>query len=183
MIKAIKPSYLTKKPLPLPRGLFYKYGKCDYALADSYSGNLVGTMSADATSFDPNFLYKKKDEDKIFHIYTLNILPQEQNKHWGQYFMNFAKQESFKQNCDGRISLVAYNPDAPPHLFYWKQGLRSKNNRMNRLLKKTAEGNIAPYFSDATAMYLPIKTEFKPIKKIPLKKTLHKVKKLLKFNR
>lgn len=183
MIKTIKPYYLTKNPSPLPRGVFYKRGKCDYALADTRTGKLVGTMNAAATTFDPNFLYKKKEHEKIFHIFSLNILPEEQNKYWGKYFMNFAKKESYKQNCDGRISLVAYHHDVSPHLFYWKQGLRSNDNNVNRVLKKCIKEKKSPYFLDATAMYLPIKKSHKPVVKKPFDKTMHKIKKFLKFTR
>ena len=183
MIKTIKPSYLTEKTLPLPKGLFYKHNNCDYTLINVSSGKLVGTMCAEAITFDPNSLYKKKENEKIFHIYTLNILPNEQNKHWGEYFMNFAKKESFKQKCDGRLSLIAYNEKTSPHVFYWKQGLKSKDNNINRILKKCAEENSIPFFFNATAMYLPIKKEKKSIKTFHLKNILYNAKKLLNFNR
>lgn len=157
MIRAVRPSYLTKKMDFLPKGLFYQKNSGHYTLADTHTGEFIGRMKANATTYDPNNLYKKRVNDLIFHIFSFEITPEKQGKYWGTYLMNFAKGECYRQNCDGRMSLVAYNRDASPHLFYWKQGFKSKNKKTNEILKRLTEGDKTPYFLDATAMYLPKK--------------------------
>lgn len=155
MPKAIKPIFLTRKPYPIPKGLIYRHLQNNYSLAETKTGDLIGTMHAGATKFDPNGLYKKGDEDKIFHIYSLNIKPEKQNQGWGKYFINFAKAEGLKEGCEGRMSLVAYNEYISPHLFYWKQGFRSLDEKINKLMEFYIRKNRSFYF-DALAMYMPV---------------------------
>ena len=179
MLEPIKPRLLTRKPYPLPKGLVYKYMRNDYSLAETATGKLIGTMNAGATTFDPNYLYKKKEpEDKIFHIYSIKIKKGEQYKGWGKYFMDFAKSECYKEGCEGRMSLVAYNRDCSPHIFYWKQGFRSNDNKTNHIIEHCLKKHQEPFFLEATAMYLPI--DESP-KKTKISKMLNKFRVLFSF--
>ena len=183
MIRAVQPSYLTKKINFLPKGLFYQNNINYYTLADARTGEFIGRMKASATTYDPNNLYKKKNNDLIFHIFSFEITQEKQDKHWGTYLMNFAKGESYRQNCEGRISLVAYNKDSSPHPFYWKQGFKSKNEETNEFLKRLTEGEKTPYFLDATAMYLPEKSKIKSAKQSFWFKTWKQFKKIFGFHK
>ncbi len=155
MIKTLSP-LLISKPKPLPKGLIYNPPHTDfYHLISLKSKKIVGEMLAFPKEND-RFLYTdKKPDDLVFQIQSLKIIPEEQHNGWGKFLMDFAKRESFKQNCEGRLALVAYNYERSPHAFYKKQGLVTKDSKTNHILDEYVENHWIPFHWDAMPMFLP----------------------------
>jgi hypothetical protein len=155
MIKIPSKCY-AKKPTPLPKGVIFSQPYSGlYNLISLKDKRLVGTMSAISIINDGSYYPRKTKNDKIFHIFSLNIKPQNRKKGWGEYFIKFAKNESFKCNCHGRISLVAYNYDVSPHAFYYKQGFVTLDEDTNKTLAEHVKNHWIPFHWDAMEMYLP----------------------------
>jgi len=147
---------LYAKPLKnIPKGLIYQSPKSEtYYLASTETGKCVGRMYAYAKDCTNSAFYEVEPNGKTFHIYSFEIY--DQRKGWGTYFANFAKKESFKQGCKGRTSLVAFNSDKSPHVFWKKQGFRAKNKGTDKLLEHYVKTGVSPWYMPAEDMYLPI---------------------------
>ena len=170
MIQTITKTNLTPKIKSFPKGLIYRVPRTDfYKLIETKSGAIVGDMLAYPELNSVRNIYNVSAEKKVFKIYSLDINFFQQRKGWGEYFMNFAKQESYKQGCEGRLYLVAYNPFTSPHVFYKKQGLVARDKRINERLNSCIKKR--DFFSGypACEMYLPFDNVNKyqePVKKI-----------------
>ena len=155
MIKSI----LTTKPIKMPKGLIYKHPNKDvYRLIETKTGKVIGKMSAFITKSDALEMdfYKIGPDKDIFYINSLEVSPWKRNQGWGEYFMDFAKRESFRQGCEGRTFLVAYNYERPPQVFYKKQGFVAVDERIDKELDRCVEMGSCPYRCETTDMYLPL---------------------------
>ena len=96
---------------------------------------------------------------KALHIGAINIFPKYRGKGYGSDFIKFAKRESYKQGCDGKVSLVAYFPGRAPHLFYYKKGFITPDKKLNDYFDNCIK--TGQTFSDFSAqdMFLPLKKE------------------------
>lgn len=180
MIKLAKPFLPTKPASTLPRGLIYHSPNSRfYNLLDVKNNNFVGYMIAFPQNCTKSSLYFNVEPNaEAFRVYKLKIF--EKRKGWGTYLMDFAKRESYKQGCKGRLSLVAYNSQKPPHVFYKKIGLVTKSARQNQILDEYIANGIEPRYLDAMDMFVPIKAyEKKEIPQIP--KKLNFFEKTLQF--
>ena len=143
--KISKISSLTPRLKQFPKGLIYKVpNRSSYRLVDSKTGNLVGKMQAFPVDGYIYSYYNLNRDEKIFRIYSLDIEENEQNKGWGKYFIDFAKKESYRQGCEGRCNLVAYNPWKSPHIFYKKQGFITPEKGFNKTLDEYIEKKESP---------------------------------------
>ncbi len=156
MIKPVQKSILMTKTFPLPKGLIYHAkGKNEYRLIDIGAKKLVGTMTAFGIDVEHDDFYSLSPGQKIFHIFTLEIDKLHRNKGWGSYFVDFAKKESYEKNCEGRLSLISYNYDNPPHTFYKRQGLITTDAKINKELDDYLIHGVRSCTRDALYMYLP----------------------------
>ncbi len=180
MINPINKSILTRTIRPLPRGLIYHHPANDvYNLIETKSGKLVGTLVAYTKKADLENFYKISEEDTVLHIDTLHIEPSDREKGWGKYLINFAKNESYKKKCHGRLSLVAYNYGVSPHAFYKKLGFVTLNKRDNELLDECNQEGVKPIGWRAMDMYLDLQPKIISPKEKP--KNKHKtIKNFLK---
>ena len=150
--------FLNTKPLKnIPKGLIYRIPKTNvYKLADvrncRYVGKMIAGKKAANEFYDINPL-----TNNTLHIYSLEIRDKFQG--WGSCMINFAKQESYNRKCGGRISLVAYNTELSPHVFYKKLGFVSKDNDMNKYLDKCISKGYNPTYLPAEKMFLPVKNK------------------------
>ena len=157
MIQSISKSILIPKPKSFPRGLIYNVPKSNfYRLIDSKKGIIVGEMLAYPESNSVKNIYDAAPEKNVFRIYSLEINFSQQRMGWGKYFIDFAKKESYKQGCEGRLYLVAYNPYASPHVFYKKQGLVARDKRIDHSLNACIKGKEYCSGYPACEMYLPL---------------------------
>ena len=173
---------LTPRIKALPKGLIYNAPKSDsYKLIDLKKKKVVGEMIAFPEKNSIRRIYDIPEEKNVFRIYSLEINYSAQRKGWGKFFINFAKKESYKTNCEGRLSLVAYNPFASPHLFYKKQGLKAKDkridDRLNSSLKKNQLWNGYP----PCEMYLPVENNDKIVNPIKKNSLWNKIKSFFKL--
>lgn len=160
MISALNSALITPRVKPFPKGLIYKVPQNDiYHLIETRTGELVGKMVAFPITNGLKQIYDIPQESKIFRVYSLKIDPLRRNEKWGSYFMQFAKNESNRLECDGRLYLVAYNSEYAPHVFYKKQGLKAVDKRMDRKLDKFIKNNENPIWLPASEMYLPLEKE------------------------
>ena len=161
-------SILYTKPLKqIPKGLIYKVPtNSSYRLFSTNDGSFVGKMYAYAKDCTNSSFYDVEPNGETFHIYSFEIFDEYKRKGWGEYFAQFAKNESYKQGCKGRTSLVAYNSDKSPHVFWWKQGFVTKDKDTNRLLDSYVQNNVSPWYMPAKDMFLPIEKYMKKPKPI-----------------
>lgn len=187
MVLKINSSMLTPRVRQLPRGLIYNFDnekKTLYRLFDTKSGDLVGRMLAiPETRRRENFYNLDNDEDLIFRIHSLEIEESQRNKGWGTYFMNYAKKESYRQNCKGRLSLIAYNPYKSPHIFYKKQGLVTADENLNKKLDRCIEDKDYTNFFRYSEMYLPIVEKEEKQKDFAKKKFWDIIKSIFDFKK
>ena len=159
MIKPINKSIFVKTPRTMPKGLIYNHPKSDkYILIETKTRQIIGDMVAlnvKSDEFETNF-YKIGSDKNIFYINSLDIVYWKRNQGWGKYLIDFAKHESYRQGCEGRTFLVAYNYDRPPHLFYKKQGFNAVDKEVDATLDECLEQGISPHRCGAVEMYLPI---------------------------
>ena len=153
---SLNKSILNTKPLKsIPRGLIYHAPKSDmYSLVDLNSKKCVGKKLAYPKSCTNSTFYNVEPNGKTFHIYSLKI--SEKNQGWGSYFIKFAKNESIRRNCKGRVSLVAFYPGKAPHIFYKKQGFVTKDKNLNSYLDKCIQEKYNPAYLNAVDMFIPI---------------------------
>lgn len=187
MIKFAGPLLSPRPALKLPRGLIYNAPDSHfYNLLDVKNNRFVGYMIAFPRDCTKSSLYFNVEPNaKAFRVYKLKIF--EKRKGWGTYLMNFAKRETFKKGCKGRLAVVAYNSQKPPHVFYKKIGLVTKSARQNQILDEYIAKGIEPRYFDAMDMFVPIKAyEKKDLPTTPKKlnffeKTLQFIDKLFEM--
>ena len=182
MISALNSALIAPRIKPLPKGLIYRVPKSDiYHLIETRTGELVGKMVAFPITNGLKQIYDVPQESKVFRVYSLKIDPLRRNEKWGSYFMQFAKNESNRQECDGRLYLVAYNSEYAPHVFYKKQGLKAVDKRMDQKLNEFIKKNENPIWLPSSEMYLPIEEKEKEIKCISSLKQNSFIKDLKNF--
>ena len=109
MNQLIVKTSLIPRTCILPKGLIYNEPKTNfYRLINTKTGKAVGEMLAFPEENSNRKIYDIAGEKKVFRIYSLEIDFSERRKGWGEYFMNFAKQESYKRGCEGRLFLCLF---------------------------------------------------------------------------
>lgn len=143
------------KQAPFPKGIIYHFKERNhYLLADSKSGNLVGEISLMKRPCDNLSFYNTEPGAPTLHIYSLYV--HARGKGWGDYLIDFAKGESYRQGCEGRCSLVAHHSGRAPHTFYKKKGFITTDEAYNNFLDDcNAQGRIL-YYAPAKSMFIPI---------------------------
>ena len=143
------------KSKPLPKGIIYQF-KADnhYTLADLKTGNFVGEMSLMKRPCDNLPFYNAPAGAPTLHVYSLRTY--EQGKGWGDYLIDFAKGESYRQNCEGRCSLVAHHSGIAPHTFYKKKGFITLDESYNNYLDKCNKQGRRLFYEPAKDMFIPI---------------------------
>ena len=134
-----------------------------HKMADMRTGNYVGKMITRVKkNVDCTYIYPEKSACNALEIVA--ILLKERKKGFGSKFLKFAKYESLKSGCEGRVFLCAsrlFNINHPPHIFYKKNGYVSVSKKMNKLMddciKNGTELDIKQ--ADDLLMYLPVKEE------------------------
>lgn len=166
MISTIQSSLLSKQIRNFPKNLIYNPpSKPDrYYMANS-KGEYVGNMCAFARQRYESSFYQTDLPYKTLHISSLEILEKYWGKGYGSDFIDFAKKESYRQGCEGRVSLVAFYPGRPPHLFYFKKGFITPNQKENERFEKHIKNGEPLYYYNAVDMFLPLKEEHFPRKK------------------
>lgn len=140
----------------MPKRLIYNPGNSYYYnLFDCTSKKHVGEMVAYPKDCFETECYKDIKNGKTYHIATLRAF--EEHKGYGSDLINFAKHKSYDNDCEGRVSLIAYNFGVSPHTFYKKMGFVSNIPILNKFLDKCIRRNITHEFLDAVEMYLPNK--------------------------
>lgn len=142
----------------LPKGLIYNMPNTrSYNLIKTENGEKIGKMYAFVQD-DHHYFYEKFPYLSVLYIENLFVEESERGKGWGKYLMDFVKKLSFAKNCEGRTTLVAFDPDRSPHLFYRKQGFETLyddfNEEMDEYIKNNKEFEVC---IDAIPMYLPVK--------------------------
>jgi len=171
----LRPAYKT-----LPKGLIYKIPNDNlYKLIDLKKRQVVGEMLAFPEPNSVRCIYDVPADKKNFKIHSLNIYFFHQNKGWGEYFMNFAKKESYNTGCEGRLYLIAYNPFEPPHVFYRKQGLIAKDRAINNRLNSCIKRNDFLCCYPPCEMYLPLDNNEKKQKNVKNKSFWNTIKNFL----
>lgn len=90
-----------------------------------YTVEQIGKMEA-----FPNFVchqgfYPNTQNYTSFYIAELKTFPQRIGT--GSKLIEIAKTESFKRNCGGKIHIISYNENSPPHKFYRKLSFDTQN--------------------------------------------------------
>lgn len=148
----IQQAILTKKP----KGLIYKHRDgVLHTLMDTSTGNYVGKMSIILRPCNNLSFYNNLQDVSTLHVYSLKI--EEKNKGWGSYFIDYAKQESYRRGCNGRCSLVAHHSGRSPHLFYKKKGFVTTNEAYNNYLDECIRTGKPLYYEKAVNMFIPVK--------------------------
>lgn len=111
----------------------------------------------------------KRDGKVVPSLYIAFLFSRISGLGMGTKMLNFAKNLSKQWDCDGRIHLYADNSMnimRVPHPFYYKNGLRAKETKVNkRLARFIKQGARCTYLDfEATYMYYP-----------PLKKSQEKI--------
>ena len=139
-----------------PKGLIYKHKDgILHTLMDTATGNCVGKMSIILRPCSNLPFYNNFQEASTLHVYSLKI--DEKNKGWGSYFIDYAKQESYRRGCQGRCSLVAHHSGRSPHLFYKKKGFVTTNEAYNKYLDECIRTGKPLYYERAMSMFIPVK--------------------------
>lgn len=139
-----------------------KYPAYIYNMVDvKNGGKFVGKMIAAPILYqNPSMrFYQIPAPYKSFYIELLKTF--ERGNGYGKEFINFAKIESKKYGCEGRIHLIAsrlYDRLRPPHVFYKKCGFISKSALMNAYLDNCIKLNrpIGFAMSDNLDMFMPL---------------------------
>ncbi len=147
------------KPQKIPDHLIYKAGKDTYRMFSVQSGKMLGIMKASAFDFygagsgNNSLLYKS------LYIRLLEVAPFARCKGIGTELIKFAQKLSFRNECNGRIHLVAYNAENPgkaPHKFYRKLGFSTTSKEENRLIDEAIKNNtpIPAMLTQGSVMFL-----------------------------
>lgn len=145
----------------------YKYqhnGFLNYKMFDK-KGILIGTMQALPMRVDYSGFYP----DMYTSYYSFYIRSLKAIKRYigvGKSFIKIAKKESYRNNCDGKVHLVAANINDikdKPDIFYRKCGFDSSDKyHIEEIDKCIKENKPLKNLWRHTLMYLPIdKLNFK----------------------
>lgn len=137
------------KPTPLPRTLIYNPPNTEiFRMIRTKNPKQVGHMS----------LYSGKKDDKDYFFIGL-LLIFNKREGYGTEFINFAKNYSKQNNCNGRLILKAdatvADPHNAPHVFYRKQGFTSDDKKAIKNIDKHIRKNkeLDPHKTPALIMY------------------------------
>ncbi len=102
----------------------------------------------------------KRDGKVVPSLYVAYLWSRKSGLGMGTKMLNFAKNLSKRLYCEGRIHLLADNSmdiKRVPHPFYYKNGLRAKDAKVNkRLARFIKQGARCTYLDfDAVKMYYP----------------------------
>lgn len=151
-----RPLSIVTQPLKkVPNELIYNYkNKNIYTMYDLKTQKVVGTMFSKPLELNTsNFYQDTKIPYNSYHICELEIF--EKLKGFGKKFINFAKRQSFRENCEGRVTLVAYNENKAPHIFYRKQGFTTNDEKVNSTLDEAIKNYESIKYLNSVEMYLP----------------------------
>uniref|UniRef100_UPI0040269BC1 hypothetical protein n=1 Tax=Candidatus Scatousia sp. TaxID=3085663 RepID=UPI0040269BC1 len=145
------------KQIKIPDRLIYGNGSA-YRLADVTTGTYLGKMNVATMTLTNNPYYKNDKPVKSLYISNLWIKPFARLKNAGSDFVKFAKHLSYKNDCNGRIHLVAYNyehPGVAPHKFWRKMGFETSKPDENKILDFVIENDlpVPPYMTQGTTMF------------------------------
>ncbi len=154
-LKKVPDCIVTKYSLATPSGPLFQY-----RMADTRYGSMVGEMfGRPVTETMFSEYYPIMSNYNSFYIEKLII--NDKGLGYGSKFINFAKSESLKLGCGGKVHVTAsriYSPKNPPHLFYRKNGFTSRDTGkiayFDKCIKKHKQ--ISPEMADNLAMYLPV---------------------------
>lgn len=132
-------SILFTKPVkPIPKYLILKLTS-DYDLRNVYK--MFDTTTQKQVGVIETVVHSRKIptkksgiESSLFIEYLMTNI---KFQGIGTKLINFAKLESEKMGCGGRIDLVAskcFTPYMPPHIFYKKLGFKCTNKLMDKYL-------------------------------------------------
>ena len=176
----------------IPKLLIYKkdvisnqYGiVSQYRMANTQTGEYAGEM------------YARKVTENMFSQYYPSLTPydtfkieylatEDSNQGYGSAFIKIAKKESFRNGCQGRVTLDAsrvFTPKKPPHIFYRKQGFTSIYTDRIKYIDKCIKEKRQLHWTmaDNLPMYLPLNTQQQK-KHSYLQFFVNKIKKILKF--
>lgn len=170
-------SLLFQKPLKeLPRRIVYKIPEqirvqnnlnCQttyvnvYNMFDTQTKEIVGSMTAAPVVYrNPDVeLYPIPIPYRSFYISKINI--DEKRRGHGSAFIKIARAESKRENCQGRVHLLAsriFSPNNPPHLFYRKKKFVSESPYLNSVMDFyiSIKEPLPIEYADNIAMYLPL---------------------------
>jgi len=160
----IKPHtrYIAGQPRrDLPKYLIYHNPKdYSYKLFSTKNGELLGDMDAyPEFVFDDRNYYPKERGYTSFFISHLKAFKKKQGV--GRAFIDLAKIESIRRNCEGKIHLLAKNitgdPDNIPIIFYRKLGFDSQYRGLIRNIDEFLKGNtkLSKMVDRSIPMYMP----------------------------
>ena len=156
MIKPINQTLLTPRVKELPKSLIYKVPTIGcYRMFETKTGNYLGEMRA-FTEKNIRKIYDMDEDSQIYRVYSLKIKSSERHKGWGTCFMNFAKRQSYRTGCEGRMFLIAYNPLRAPQIFYKKLGFAAVDKSVDKVLDNCIKTNVQPLSHPACMMYMPL---------------------------
>ena len=136
------------------------YGVNVHRMFDPKNGVYLGEMiTRTVKNADCTYIYPEKTTCNALEIIELKL-----NKcrmGYGSKFIELAKIESRKTNCNGRIFLCAsrlYDREHPSHIFYRKKGFTSVDKKLNKIMDDCiAQGkNLDIEYADNLLMYLPV---------------------------
>lgn len=134
----------------------------NYRMADIKQGAYVGQMYArPVTETIFSSYYPALHSYDSFKIEEIRIEPNERRNGHGASFINIAKNESRRYNCNGRVHVNAsriFDRENPPHIFYRKQGFTSifknKIRYIDECIRKHKKMSLE--MADNLEMYLPL---------------------------
>lgn len=158
------PQYLIYKKENVP--LQYPYSEQSrfitaYTLIDLKNKQEVGYMYTQTKyGYENDEIYPELRKCNSLYIDMLQINENYKRQGHGSRFINLARMESKKQNCNGRVHLIAIssiNPSSPSHIFYRKNGFTTVYSEFNNLIDEFAKiKNRNGLFLESKLMYLPI---------------------------
>lgn len=156
----------TIKPHKIPERLIYTKGDTSQIFSTK-TGIVLGKINTEITTLRDKSFYPNHKGFTSLYIRNLHVKPAFRNSGVGTQLTQFAQYLSKKQGAEGRIHLIAYNPDHPadaPHKFYRKRGFVTTSKKHNELIDFAIEQNIPipPFLTQGIPMYL--KNYWKKIK-------------------
>ncbi len=134
-----------------------------YKMIDTQKGIDAGQMIARPVR---NVINRSVYPDEInfdaFKIEKLKVTEPRQG--YGKELIKYAKLESKKYNCQGRVFLSAttkYDHKNPSHIFYRKMGFETASSRINKAFDRCISENKKPkwYHTNDMFMYIPIENK------------------------
>lgn len=175
MLNFSSKSLLTPKLKSVPELVIYK------SMTDTSKGPMIHYgMANTKTGMYIGEMYARPVKNSFFSVYypTLfgcksfkieKLIVDERGFGYGRKFIDFAKKESMKYGCKGRLNLLAsrlYDPENPPHLFYRKMGFTSRFKGKIKYFDECIKNGCQIDWMESLnlPMYLPIKKENRLLK-------------------